>query len=423
MEQINSKVAVRETKSSLSPALVFPDLQVKYPENVIKALIKIYEETNNGFKPLIDLNREWSTDYNYCINNHSPTNWIVQVDMCGLPEELINRLGVMPQNEVEAIIKNRIFEVENSWAVYQLLDRVCQKNDMLSFYGKQTRAMMNSIRKESGMPIALLAVTEEKYLGMKATEFGKNPDEPLSQEEVLELSGFDQFFGPTEFINYLSSNNGECNYLLYVRASDPIEKLKKPETKVAHPLLGDTELRKIIKKNALTFNIDNPEWDNLDKRRINDTKWYMPDMAMAFPIFSLDDLKTTEFANFLSNKGFGIEDLLLDKIVIRAKPAQGTFGCYGHLRGSLANGEFRSNLKKCLRDRGAYMIQIEQEAPTVKHFPTEDEYAFIDRVFLGTIDGKSQWMGGHREFLPCNSQEVKQGRLHGNKQAVYAEIL
>lgn len=416
-------VITKETKSSLSPALVFPDHQIKYPEKVIKALIKIYEETNNGFKSLIDLNREWSTDYQYCLNTHSPTNWIVQVDMCGLSEDLINRLSEMSCDQVEKIIRDRIFEVENSWAVYQILDRVCQRNDTLSFYGKQTRAMMDSIRTQFGMPIALLAVTEEKYIGMKATEFGKGPDEHLSQEEVFKLSGFDQFFGPVEFKNYLSSNNGECNYLLYVRASDPIEKLKKPETKIEHPLLGDNEIRKIIKKNALTFNIDNPEWDNLDKRRINDTKWYMPDMEMAFPIFNLDDLKTTGFANFLSNRGFGIEDLLLDKIIVRAKPAQGTFGCYGHLRGSLANGEFNSNLKKSLRNRGAYMIQIEQEAPVAKHLPTQEEYAFIDRVFLGKIDGESQWMGGHREFLPCNSQEVKQGRLHGNKQAVYAEIL
>lgn len=67
---------------------------------------------------------------------------------------------------------------------------------------------------------------------------------------MLRLSGFDAFWGPQQFLDHL----------------------------------GDKNLRRIIKANSLTFNIDNPEWGVGDPRRINDTKRYLPAVGTAFEI-------------------------------------------------------------------------------------------------------------------------------------------
>ncbi len=424
MQKVNSNVVLKETKSSLSPSQVFPDFQIRYPKVVVEALRDLYDESNKAFTNLVEANREWSTDYRYCFIDGNPVNQIVQIDMCGLTDILIFELQNMQVGEVKRILRGRIFEMENSWALYQILRSVYENNGVKSFYGEQTESMLNSLRNKFGMPIALLAVTQDKYDSMKASEFGKNIDELLCEKEIFELSGFDNFFGPNEFVDYLSSNNGECGYLLYVRASDPVEKLKHPGITVEHPLLSIPHLRKIIKENSITLNIDNPEWHSHDLRRINDAKWYMPSMSMGFLLQTFDDFNAKEFVLYLENHKICFQDVLSGKISIRVKPAQGTYGCYGHVRGRLTDGDFRKKVKNGLKNRGPHIVQIEREPPTVYNIAQDSlRYAYIDRVFFGNIDGISVWMGGHREFLPYDSNEVKSGRLHGNWQAVFGEIV
>ena len=411
-------VSLTDIKSSLGPFRVSHDYVTVYSEVVIEALGNLYGEYNETFTPLVEANREWDTDYQYCLDK-TPINWCVQIDMVGLSDGFLQEVYSMPEEKVRTILRSKIFEIENSIAAYQLLERFFSRNGNGSFFKARFRVLLASIRQKFGKPIALLAVTDEKYEAMLASEFGKvvAEEEELDNKEVMELSGFDTFFGPEQFSRYLRDNDGQCGYLLYVRSSDPIEKLKRPDTIVEHPLLSDADVRRVIKANALTFNIDAPEMDHA--RKINDTKDYMPPMGMAFPISSKDDLYSTGFQNYLVAQGVNMK---LEEVRLRCKPAKGTYGCYGHISGSLKQERFRNELEKNILLRGPYVVQLEMEVPVIADSRGE-KYVFIDRDFFGIIDGKPYFIGGVRNLMPAESEDAKKGRIHGSRSAVYAEII
>lgn len=422
MDEINAEVVTRtDIRSSLTPSFALPDLRILYPESVVKGLMTLYEKYNRAFSPLVEANREWGKDYRYCLWEGIYINWAVQIDMVGLDEQFLRRATDMSAEECSEIFRRQIFEIENSLALYHLLDRICDRDGARSFYSRRIRALLDSLRERFGKPIALLAVTHEKHEAMRATEFGKIDGESLSDAEVLELSGFDKFFGPEEFREHVTANGADCRYLLYVRASDPVEKLKRPDTPVEHPLLGNSEMRRIIKQFAITFNVDDPAWLVGDSRRINDTKWYMPRLGMAFPIMEEADLCSEGFAMYLHSAGIDPESVMKGQRVLRAKPAQGTYGCYGHERGSMTKKDFLRGVRHGIRQRGPYLVQPEHYAPAVLNTVEEREYVYIDRVFFGMLNSP-QFLGGFREFLPADSQEAKRGRLHGNRETVFAEI-
>ena len=50
-------------------------------------------------------------------------------------------------------------------------------------------------------------------------------------------------------------------------------------------------------------------------------------------------------------------------------------------------------------------------------------YTFIDRIFFGKMDGCPEFLGGVRNLVPMDTEEVRRGRIHGNSSAVYAEIV
>ena len=422
MDEISAEVVVRtDIRSSLIPSFAFPGLRILYPEVVVMALVALYEEYNRAFGPLVEANCEWGTDYQYCLGSEGPVNFAVQIDMIGLDDEFLQKAANMPVEEICEIFRRQIFEIENSLALYHLLDRICDRDGKRSFYSRRTRAMLESLRGRFSKPIALLAVTHQKHVAMRATEFGKMEGEPLSDAEVFELSGFNKLFGPEEFREHVTTNGGVPQYLLYVRASDPVEKLKRPDIRVEHPLLEDPEMRRIIKQFAITLNVDNPAWPIGDLRRINDTKEYMPPMGMAFKIVGEAGLYSAEFAKYLRSVGVDPESVAKGQRALRAKPAQGTYGCYGHERGPITEGEFRRRVRYGIRQRGSYLVQPEHCAPVVLNTWDGREYAYIDRVFFGMLDSP-QFLGGFREFLPADSQEAKAGRLHGNRDTIFAEI-
>lgn len=422
-EYLLSTVLDVETRSSLSPTKSFPGIRVKYPMVLENALKTLFDEYNQVFSSLVGANIEWEKDYQYCFVNSMPVNYIAQIDMCGISNYELSLINDFDLDTAVSFLRNRIFEIENSWALYQILGSVCSTAERTSFYRVQTRRMLDEIRARFKRPIALLALTQEKYESVKACEFGRGQGEVLTSKEVFELSGFDNLFGPNDFLDHLKGSSYSCEYLLFVRASDPIEKLRKPETVVAQPLLSVPKIRKIIKENSITLNIDNPDWGRFDSRRLNDTKRYLSDMQMGFSVFSYEDIQADSFDAYLRRQGSSIAQAMSTGTKIRAKPLQGTFGCYGHIRGFLSDKDFRHDLKKNIRKRGPYVLQVEQTPPIVVNLFNNVEYAFIDRVFVGKIGDKTEWFGGHREFLPCSSHEVKSGRLHGNAQAVTAEIL
>lgn len=219
----------------------------------------------------------------------------------------------------------------------------------------------------------------------------------------------------------MAENEGNCRYLLYARTSDPIDKLKRPELEVEHPLLGDSNLRRVIKANTLTMNVDAPGMDPV--RRINDTKEYMLGMGMAFALNTETDLQSAKFAQYLKTQEVDLQDVASGSVHLRAKPMKGTYGCYGHVRGSLADRKFRQELRRQMHMRGNYVVQLEMGTPTLTNTTDGTTYTYVDRNFFGMIDGNPQFLGGFRTLMPLDSVEVREGRIHGNASVVYAEIV
>lgn len=408
-----------DVRSDLGPFRTFSEFRVHYPERVIQALAELYSEYNEAFVPLVNANREWSTDYQYCLNAKGVlVNYVVQIDMTGLSENFLVMAAKMSKDHLREVLKRHIYEIENSLALYQLLEKIFSRNGEDSSFKKRFRKCLDNVRRRFDRPLALLAVTEPKYEAMLASEFGQEAGVPLSESETLALSGFDKFFGPLEFQKHVAANGGISKYLVYARTSDPIAKLKKPDMRIEHPLLDDVALRMAVKASALTLNIDSPcmEYD----RRINDTKAYMPTMDMAFLVTDESDLFSSEFSRWLK------VHRLIDfspRTVLRAKPLKGTYGCYGHLRGMRTDREFRSDLRRNIRQRGAYVVQPEIVPSTVIDERSRTEYTYIDRNFFGMTNGTAVFLGGVRSFVPCDSVEAKKGRNHGNHSTVMAEIV
>ncbi|MFA6217630.1 MAG: hypothetical protein WDL87_08300 [Candidatus Omnitrophota bacterium] len=434
---------IRTNEGLLSPASfhVLPEYKTQYPHVVSQALCNLYAEYNKAFRPLVEANREFDTDYQYCMKpDATPINAWVQIDMVGLPDEFLRLAAHLNEAEVREALRGRTFEIENSLAMYQLWECIFSCGNKNSYFKKHFRASLDNLRHKFRRKIALLAVTNQKYQEMKESEFGKKGKETVSDKEVMKFSGFDRFFGPHEFERYLKKNNGQCDYLLYARASDPIAKLKKPSTKINIPLLENDSIRQTIKANSLTLNIDNPAWGTGNSKRINDTKAWMSALGMSYDVHAYEDVethitppnkknefKTTKAANkdliaFLISQGIDLTKIDPRGIALHAKPMQASYGCYGHTRGSLKNAKFRIELKKGLRERGPYVLQPEMKTPIIKNKTGGQTYTYIDRNFFSTDGENYRFMGGFRSLMPIDSVEAKAGRNHGSKYTVWAEI-
>ena len=328
--------------------------------------------------------------------------------MVGLTDKILESLAYQKLEHVAEALRSKIFEIENSWAAYQVHARALDQ-DGSSLYSQKTKAMLHNLRNRFQKPIALLAVTDEKYAAMRESEFNKTDGEPLSDGEVFHISGFDKFFSPVEFCQYIADNGDMCDYLLYVRASHPVPKLRNPDIVIEQPLLSNPKMRQLIKAHTLTINIDDPAWAVGDSRRINDTKLYLCEMRMASPVNAEEELE-------LASNNF-------DNRRLRAKPAQGSYGCYGHVSGYFSDREFRYEVRRGLRKWGRYLVQPEHEASTVTNTIDGREYAFMDRIFCGMTKKGPEFFGGHRLFLPRDSLEARKGRLHIVDETIFSEIV
>ncbi len=341
------------------------------------------------------------------------------------------------------MLRRKIFEIENSIAMYHIFESVFEKNGT-SRFRTGWRAALADIRRAYDRPVALLACTEGKYEAMLGVEFGREGEWPaLSDEKVREITGFDRYFGPREFREYIARNDGKCDYLLFVRASDPVSRLRNPGGPAESSLLLDSRLRRIIKEHSLTFNVDNPDWSMSDPRRINDTKAYMPLIRMAISVESDTDIYTPEFqqhlrkkkafATFASGrrlsptftagiKSLGVNPDMVEagSSILRFKPMRNAYGCYGHLHGSLTDTEFRRELRVQMRKRGPYVVQPEILNPTISG--NGHTYIYMDRNFMTCINGSIHFIGGFRMLMPIDSWEARLGRNHGSRYSVWAEI-
>lgn len=422
--QLGAITVRTDIRSSEGPFQYFPDYKIKYPEVVVQAIGDLYAEYNQAFGALADANKEWDTDYQFCFDgpDRKPVNYFVQIDMTGLPATYLKVAANLDPLQVREDLRNRIYEIENSVAMYQLLMKNFSLNGQPSHFEQKFRHELEDLRRRYKKPIALLAVTEGKYQLMRESEFGIKGGQSLSDAEVESLSGFDTFFSPEKFERYVKSNGGNCDYLLYVRSSEPIAKLRDPDIPIDQPLLADPEMRRIIKANTVTFNIDDPNLPLGSPRRINDTKAYLVSMGMAFPIYTFKDFRSEGLIQFLLTRGVKTDLIQSGQIVARAKPMLTSYGCYGHLRGSLHDSKFRQRLIHELKRRGPYVIQPEMSNTLVINDSDGKQYAYIDRNFFSFVNGIPSFMGGERTLMPINSQEVMSGRIHGNETSITAEV-
>jgi hypothetical protein len=366
--------------------------------------------------------------------------------MVGLPQGFLNHADKMDADVLRKVLKDHMFEIENSIAMYHLLQKLHTRDNQPSTWDNVFRDGLDQIRERFGKPVALLAVTEPKYRAMKESEFGKAPDQPLPSDEVRRLTGFDNFFGPEDYVRYLQEH-GESP-ILFVRSSDPVDKLKKPKVKdregnfvdnvVDNPLLQDPNLRRIIKAHSITFNIDRPGARPGAIDTINDTKKYLPMQGMAHRVDRLEDAWTThevakgkppivtlnpDLQAYLSTRGIDHRDVISGEVELRFKPMDVSYGCYGHVSTQVSRGKDRQEVKTNLEQRGAYIVQPELRTPTIINAKTGQEFTYIDRNFFATDDGENiRFMGGFRSLMPVDTVEAKQKRVHGNGSTVWAEV-
>lgn len=424
-EALGPLVQRADIRSSIGPFLQFPEHKTEYPREATEALGRLYQEYNASFAPLVEANREWATDYQYCMGpDGMPVNYFVQIDMVGLPDDYLNITTQVGTDAAKDDLRGRIFEIENSLAMTHMLGELFTQDGEPSQFKDRYRNSLQELKEKFGKPIALLAATQPKFDAMRSSEFGKHEDEPLTDDEVYEMTGFDAFMGPEEFARHIEERGGECDYLLYVRSSDPVAKLRDPNAQVDNPLLSDDNMRRIIKAHTITMNVDNPAWGPQDPRRINDTKAYLPMMGMAHPVYPENGYDPEEVAAYLQRQGVDEESIALGKATVRSKPMGGTYGCYGHERGPFGGVAFANKLNKNMGLRGPYVIQPEMPIPSVED-PENGNFVYIDRNFMSCTgqDGEPRFMAGFRSFMPTHSPEAKKGRIHGSSATVWAEIV
>ena len=131
-EELGNVETMADIQSAVKSVLRFPKYVVAYPKIVIEALSQLYMEYNKAFSILVETNREWATDYQYCMGQEWPINHFVQIDMAGLPQPLLHTITSMSVEEVRELLRRYIFEIENSLAMYQILMRT------FSFNGEPT---------------------------------------------------------------------------------------------------------------------------------------------------------------------------------------------------------------------------------------------------------------------------------------------
>lgn len=387
--------------------------QVRYPLSVQSALIELYKEYNSAFLELVHANIEFPSDYQYALTGPegTPINFAVQIDMVGLPENFLGTLHDRSPSDIQEFLRHRIFEIENSIAMTPLLSQIGEAANGSSFFRNNWNNLISSVKARHGKRIAQLAVTDEKFKLMSEAELGS---QYFDNERVLAETGFDTFMGPRHLLEELSNSD---DYLYFVRASSPVDTLKNP-TNTVTTILSNSDIRQHIKAHSLTFNIDNPDTNG---PIINDTKGYQVPMGMAYYIEHPSDLQDPAFAEFLASRGIDINS----NPKLRGKPAAGVYGCYGHVRGNaLSVKKWGRPLEREMQTRGAYVIQPELPQSTFINTASGQEYAYIHRIFLGTHDGVNyRFLGGFQNCIPADNMEARKGRIHGNNEAAWREII
>lgn len=393
--------------------------QLVYPTKLQEALVNLYREYNGAFTRIVNQHREFETDYRFANSGigGGANNMAVQIDMQGLPSEFLELAKHKTVEELTEELRNRVFEIENSIAMTNLLQQIGGVNDS-SHFESGWRLTLDQVREKHGKEVALLAVTDAKFNAILATELGLTSRYDVNDALVRSRLGYDRFMSPSDLVTYFNSLNGrESDYLFFVRSSDPVNTLKDPSNSV-QTILDEDDLRRFIREFALTYNIDNP---SITESRINDTKAYLAKIGMAYDVHDISDLDSEDFTEFLQRRGVDTTT----HFKLRGKPYSGTYGCYGHVRGNATSKKhFLRPLQEEIKRRGPYVIQPELPQASFHNTVNGLDYNYIHRIFIGTSDGDNfNFIGGFANCLESENMEAKKGRIHGNSSAVWREII
>jgi len=415
LTELGEKVIRNDIPSCVKPFLTFPEYEVNYPDRVTEQVLALAGEYNRHFSKLVEEAKNAETDYMHCYSPEADcyVNYFFQIDMRALPQKFLDTLATYDEATINQVLRRTVFEYEDSLAMNQLLRQCIPLADGTSVFAQGYDRIMDGIRRTYNMPIALLATTDEKVASIKAMELGIDPAQVASDELVRNLLGYDTLMGPNDLLQHLEANNGNSEYLLYVRSSFPVENLKKPDAEVPKTILDDEKIKHIIKKYSITLNLD----------ALRDTKRAMLDMGQGICI------NRSNYDEVIASNA--IEDLLMDsgiamsdETVLRLKPMDGVFGCYGHYSlpiKHIRGGKRKNKLRKEMQKRGDYLLQVELPIYTLADIDNQNQhYHAIHRNFVGYNPETAQYEAVYGMMNMMSG--AYDGKVHGGRTAHFAGI-
>lgn len=404
----------------------YPESVVKFPRKLLDAFSRFLVRYNTAFELLVEQNRESETDYQYCFVNGKFINRFVQVDFRTPTQHFLNRVDLLSDEELDQWVESNVFEAENNLARLPLLARMFRRNGDESFFAKRYGQSLEHIRRTTGMPIALVAVTDEKYVNILREEFGiqdATPETRLPQEFVREISGYDMVIGPAETERLIKS--GEIkNILVYGRTSPPLSALRDPKllSELHVPLLDNAEYRRALRAQSLTPNFDSYSAD--PDTVLNDTKAYQEALGIAVPVRNLDDLTLTHFMEYLHRRRIEPEHYGMYKL--RLKPNL-RYGGYDHIRGIPISAELNADQAREIEEAlryGTHYGQVEVFPTRIKNRRNGELCRSIERGFFAIEGDRAEnvrFLGSFGDMLLEDSVEAQKNTIHGQNDARWRE--
>lgn len=403
---------VSSIPSTIEGFNVLPEYEISLPESVTSALGTLATRYNQAFSDKVMLGHvEEDSDYQHTKNPDGPySSTFYQIDMAGLPSSFLDRCvdGTFTPEQIEQIVASRVFEYEDSMAMYNLMRGILPEHGFAKGFDEALDALKDHTDMDE---VVVAAVDGDKYRALLATELG--PDH--ANIDVKQVSGFDRYVGPDE-IDELGSHT-----LVYARTSPPPKAQAKPElyniSNVPH--LADRDKRSHLRSMSMTLNIDGPHDPNNPRRRANDTKAALPTVHPFSHIVDRDSLAQFKDEAISIQKKFGLEGG--DRL--RYKPVE-AYGAYRQGNGTVDSlFDKGSRLYNQVNKHGAYMLQ--PEIPGAKIETGYGNFGFIDRVFVARNPETNQFevFGGFRNLLPQDNREARKNNYHGNGDAVWAPIV
>lgn len=326
------------------------------------------------------------------------------------------------------------------------------------------------MRLRTGKKVAVLAGTEQKLDEMLKSELATDRNNPLSEEAIQSITGFDRFMGPDDLIAHYRKYNGEdSEYVFYGRTSRPKSWLRNPAYDVDEEFMGQPEILKFVRAHAITHNFDDAKLPFGHPAIIMDTKEALVMTGSAYLVTQPSDIYSPEFQEYLADNAIDMSEisagsltqrkknklgglflnfpptnLLSESLIthlesrgldptliasgekkVRAKPLKQHYGIYGHEVGSINRAKFISLLMEQIRLRGDYIIQPEfANLQIIDSTNPQDSYVAIDRVFfVRGADGELHPVESCRSLMPAQSQEGKKNNVHEGSHTRCARIV